>query len=605
MKVLGISPLDKDATVSFIEDGKLLFAAGEERYSREKQHAGFPYKALADGLRYLGWSAGDLDIVAYAFLSADREEAMMRTNIGESLRRSYSGDWRRALEEAQSRTSVQAAGNIPGLGDPGDKIHKVWFKTLAYRILGTWPVASAATNRYLARNWIRRGVEGHNELQSELLDGLKHFGIDAQLRRFEHHISHAANAFYCSGYDRALIVSLDGYGSGLAGTVSVSEGDKITRLQSLRFPHSLGSFYEHVTTCLGYRADRHAGKIVGLAAYGDPDRLSPVLLERFRRGNGDFEIFESFNYFFSRYLSANFSKIDVAAAYQNVLELVARDLVRFWIEKTGCDKVVLSGGVTANVKMNQRIFEVDGVEKLFVYPNMGDGGCGTGAALHADREADIRRPFESAYLGPDFSENQIADALRSEGLTFTRPINLAAEAAKCINEGKVLARFDGRMEYGPRALGNRSVIYHARQPEINQWLNDKLGRTEFMPFAPVTLWEERHAMYENIDGVDFAAQFMTVTTNCTAKMKSDCPAAVHVDGTARPQLIKREVNPGYYDIVKEYEKLTGIPTLINTSFNMHEEPIVCTPGDAARAFVRGGLDVMAAGPFLVENANAA
>jgi carbamoyltransferase len=470
-------------------------------------------------------------------------------------------------------------------------------------LLGTWPVLSTTANRYLARDWVRRSSATHKKMQANLHDGLKKIGIEARLRRIEHHISHAANAYYCSGYDRALIVSLDGYGSGLAGTISIGEGGKITRLHSLRFPHSLGTFYEHATTCLGYRADRHAGKIVGLAAYGDPTRLSPLLLERFHRQDGDYEIIESFNYFFSRYLGASFSKIDVAAAYQNVLELVASELIRHWAQKTGCENVVLSGGVAANVKMNQRIFEVEGIEKLFVYPNMGDGGCSTGAALHADRDSGVQRSFQSAYLGPEFTESQIADALLKEGLSFTRPNNLAAVAASCIDQGKILARFDGRMEYGPRALGNRSVIYHARQPEINQWLNDRLGRTEFMPFAPVTLWEARHAMYENIDGVDFAAQFMTVTTDCTTKMKELCPAAVHVDGTARPQLIKREINPGYYDIVKEYENLTGIPTLINTSFNMHEEPIVCTPGDATRAFLRGGLDVMAAGPFLVEKPN--
>ncbi len=604
MKVLGISPLDKDATVSFVEDGRILFAAGEERYSRQKQHVGFPYDALADGLRYLGWSSTDLDIVAYAFLPAAREEAMMGENVGKSLQRSYASDWRQALAAAGRSSPCLAVDSVPGLADVGERLEKSWAKKLAYQALGTWPLFSAATNRHLAHDWIRRSVETHKRMQSNLRDGLKKFGIEGRLKQFEHHITHAANAYFCSGYDHALIVSLDGYGSGLAGAVSVGEGGKIMRQQSLRFPHSLGTFFEHATTCLGYRADRHAGKIVGLAAYGDPELLSPTLLKRFHRCDGDYEIVESFNYFFSRYLGAKFSKVDVAATYQNILELVASELIRYWIEKTGCDKVVLSGGVTANVKMNQRIFEVDGVEKLFVYPNMGDGGCSTGAALHADRDADIRQPFQSAYLGPEFSEDQIADALRQEGLAFTRPNNLAAEAARCIDDGKVLACFDGRMEYGPRALGNRSVIYHARQPEINRWLNDRLGRTEFMPFAPVTLWEERHAMYENIDGVDFAAQFMTVTTDCTARMKEDCPAAVHIDGTARPQLIKREVNPGYYDIVKEYEKLTSIPTLINTSFNMHEEPIVCTPADAARAFLRGGLDVMAAGPFLVENPNA-
>ena len=157
------------------------------------------------------------------------------------------------------------------------------------------------------------------------------------------------------------------------------------------------------------------------------------------------------------------------------------------------------------------------------------------------------------------------------------------------------------MEYGPRALGNRSILYHAREPEVNHWLNKRLGRTEFMPFAPVTLWEARHRCYERLDGAEHAAQFMTITFDCTDWMKEACPAAVHVDGTARPQLIQRETNPEYYRIVEEYEKLSGIPSLINTSFNMHEEPIVCSPRDAIRAFLQGHLDTLAIGPFLVVN----
>ena len=180
------------------------------------------------------------------------------------------------------------------------------------------------------------------------------------------------------------------------------------------------------------------------------------------------------------------------------------------------------------------------------------------------------------------------------------PDNLAKTVAELIHSGKVVARFDGRMEYGPRALGNRSIMYHAREPEVNQWLNHRLGRTEFMPFAPVTLYEDRENCYHNIKGAEHAAEFMTVTFDCTDQMKKDCPAAVHVDGTARPQLIRREVNQGYYDILKEYQKISGISSLINTSFNMHEEPIVCSPYDAIRAFLDGDLDYLAIGQHLVK-----
>jgi carbamoyltransferase len=161
------------------------------------------------------------------------------------------------------------------------------------------------------------------------------------------------------------------------------------------------------------------------------------------------------------------------------------------------------------------------------------------------------------------------------------------------------------MEYGPRALGHRSILYHAKEPAVNQWLNQRLGRTEFMPFAPATLYEHRHDCYLNMKGADYAAQFMTITFDCTDQMKRDCPAAVHVDGTARPQLVSREGSPGFHRILTEFQKITGVPSVINTSFNMHEEPIVCSPDDAIRAFLQGNLDYLAIGGFLVEHPSAA
>jgi len=165
----------------------------------------------------------------------------------------------------------------------------------------------------------------------------------------------------------------------------------------------------------------------------------------------------------------------------------------------------------------------------------------------------------------------------------------------------VVARFNGRMEFGPRALGNRSILYHASDHSVNDWLNKRLDRTEFMPFAPATATEDAEACYLGIRGAEHAAQFMTITFDCTEKFKRECPAAVHVDGTARPQLVTRESNPSFYRILREYAKLTNINSVINTSFNMHEEPIVCTPDDAVRSFVRGHLDYLAIGPFIVEN----
>ena len=387
-------------------------------------------------------------------------------------------------------------------------------------------------------------------------------------------------------------------------TFRLSEGrtGTMTRLHNVEFPHSLGTFYESVTSALGLKPSRHEGKVVGLAAYGDPAVLQEVLLSRFEQRDGDFKILESNNLFFARWLASQFPKIDVAAAYQRVLELVAVSYVAYYVRQTGLRNLVLSGGVVANVKLNQRLKEIPGVDKIFVHPNMGDGGCGTGAALlQFVGTHDLSRPLRDVYWGPEFTDADIAEALKRAQLTGTHYAEVEPEIARLIAAGKVVARFNGRMEYGPRSLGNRSILYHAKEPAVNQWLNQRLGRTEFMPFAPATLFEERHACYQNMDGAEYAAQFMTITFDCTERMKRESPAAVHVDGTARPQLVTKDSNPSFHRILTEYHRLSGIPCVINTSFNMHEEPIVCTPDDAVRAFLQGNLDYLAIGGHIVRH----
>ncbi|MBF0454216.1 MAG: carbamoyltransferase [Magnetococcales bacterium] len=606
MKILGISALDKDATVSVVEEGEILFAAGEERFSRKKQHAGFPYLALEAALSHCQLQAEDIDRVAYPFMEASAEVKMMRRGFEEEnrlLREKKMADPRAAIARAKKRIPPRSQP-VQGLPHPNKKMEKGFLKERFYHWAGTSPSFSGWAAYRAGQQWLDEAIKGHAHWQQALEEGLTRYGLEKKLSRFDHHHTHAVGAYHMSGFDRALVVTLDGYGSGLAGSVSLGEGGKIRRLDGIAFPFSLGTFYETVTSSLGFNPDRHAGKIVGLAAYGDPALLSELLLSRFDRSQpGHFRMFQSLNVYFSRALASHFPMVDVAAAYQAVLELVAGEVVAHWAKKMACDHLVLAGGVTANVKMNQRLFELEEIRGLFVYPNMGDGGTGSGAALALSSSSRRSQPMDSAYLGPAYSEEAMLTALNQAGLTYRQPPNLAEEVAALIHSGKVVARFSGRMEYGPRALGNRSILYHARQPDVNQWLNQRLGRTEFMPFAPVTLWEARERCYHNLDGAELAAQFMTVTFDCTDWMKATCPAAVHVDGTARPQLIRRGVNPDYYDILKAYEKLSGIPSLINTSFNMHEEPIVCTPQDAVRAFVQGDLDVLVMGPFLVNHSD--
>ncbi len=604
MNVLGLSPLDKDSHASLVVDGRVLFASGEERYSRVKQQSGFPIKAIDAALSFARLAPEAIDVVAYPFLDAAGERAAIESAFAADA--AFEDAFEPPSLEpllAQALARVPARGEpIHGLTEPNFRMRKGAAKEHFYRLAGTHPRASRFAARRIARDWAQRAIADHENWQRELEAGLERLGLAGKLRRSEHHLSHAANAYYSSGFERALIVTLDGYGTGLAGSVSIGEGGRIERLHGQRFPHSLGSFYEMVTSSLGFKPDRHAGKIVGLAAYGDPRVLAEVLLSRVDRSrSGEFAIYQNLNVHLSRRLAAEFPVVDVAAAYQHVLEVLACDYVREWMRRTGAKHVVLSGGVTANVKMNQRIHEIEGVEGLFVYPNMGDGGCGTGLAMHLSWPGGVRETVHDVYLGPSYDEAQMKSALDEAGLRFERPEQLASFVARKLHEGVVVARFDGRMEYGPRALGNRSILYHGREPKVNQWLNQRLGRTEFMPFAPVTLWEAASKCYHRVAGAAHAAEFMTVTFDCTDFMKSTCPAAVHVDGTARPQLIRREVNPGYYDILREHEKLSGSPSLINTSFNMHEEPIVASPRDAVRAFLDGRIDALVMGPFYVEN----
>jgi carbamoyltransferase len=607
MKVLGISPLDKDATVTLVEDGEIIYAAGEERFTRVKLQDGFPWNALADALRATQTETEDISSVMYPFLEWQEETRLFQQNLAnerEFLEETDGFESNALLRKARERTPQRMAMSVPGLQTLDERMDKSFAKTLAYRVLARESVVSRNVAKYGSAQWGKDAAVFHRKWNDELDSALNELGLADRLQRVEHHDSHAANAYYTSGFDEALIVSLDGYGSGLAGAVSVGRGGNIERLHSLQYPHSLGTFYESVTSALGFKPSRHEGKIVGLAAYGDPAVLEDVLLARFDQQDGNFRILESNNLYFSRLLATEFPKVDVAAAYQRVLERVACNYVGYYVRKTGVANLVLSGGVVANVKLNQRLKELPGVQKIFIHPNMGDGGCGTGAAFAAfptAARAQFNRAIPNVFLGPCFSEQQIASALSSAQLPFTKYSPIEPRIASLIAAGKVVARFAGRMEYGPRALGNRSILYHAKEPAVNQWLNQRLGRTEFMPFAPATLYEKRHDCYKNVDGGEHAATFMTLTFDCTDSMKRDSPAAVHVDGTARPQLVSETSNPSFYKVLSEYYRITGIPSVINTSFNMHEEPIVCTPEDAIRAFLQGNLDYLAIGDFLVEH----
>lgn len=556
MRILGISSLDTDATAALYDDGALT-AIAEERLSRVKMHVGFPGRAIERLLKDAGISGSDIDLVVYPFMPWHVE--------GRRILGGFLSDLQFTLTNGCS-----------------------------------WPEKYRHLKAY--HQWQSTAIRSHRKFQHELNEKLADLGITCPLKRVEHHPAHAWSAYLGSGFPEALAITIDWYGGGLSGAVSHCSDDGLRVLQAFQYPHSLGLFYAQVTSALGFKPARHEGKILGLAAYGDPEKVYPALRKRLSAANGDFRYHCGMDPQLAKDLAKEHSREDVAAAYQHALEETAVQIATYWMKKTGLRHIVLAGGVAANVKMNQRIGEIETVDGVFIHPNMGDGGTAVGAIFSEVSRKDhhFREAWRTCYLGPKFSDDQIKQAITNAGLSPVFPEDNAAAIAKLLAAGKIIARFDGAMEYGPRALGNRSILYRASDPDVNNWLNKKLGRTEFMPFAPITMAEHCGARYKNIAKFLLPARFMTITVHCTDLMQEESPAAVHIDGTARPQILRQEDNPNLHEILAAYHKLTGIPTLINTSFNMHEEPIVCTPEDAVRAFLSAKLDYLSIGPYLVE-----
>ena len=343
---------------------------------------------------------------------------------------------------------------------------------------------------------------------------------------------------------------------------------------------------------------RDEGKLTGLAAMGDPARVTlPV---PFALAGGDLRYTGPHGRagvaWAKRELLGRHTREDVAAWAQRILEDIVVAITQEHLRATGLRRLALAGGVFANVKLNQRLHELPETDALFVCPNMGDGGLSLGALAARGNVAPHK--LDHVFLGDGFSERDLESALRDRGLAFDRPDCVETRTAEKLAEGKIVARFDGRMEWGPRALGNRSILAPACDPAVPDRLNDQLKRSDFMPFAPALPAEDGDLYVAGADPARHAAEFMTVCFRCTPLMAERYPSVVHVDGTARAQFVRPEVNPGFHRILAEYRDRTGGGVMLNTSFNMHEEPIVCTPREAVNAFLEAGLDYLALGPFL-------
>lgn len=564
-----------DTGVALInEDGKILAAHSEERFSRVKMDGGFPFRAIEALQKIVTFKASDLSCVAVPFMSSGN-----KTREGANLLFSALRDPALGLQQVRNRVSE-------------DNFQKGMAAIGAYKYV----------ERFMQRVKEVRDQDGRPEL-ADWRDFLRYFGFDSvPLVQMDHHIAHAAGACFTSGFDEALLITCDGLGALKSSIVAIGRGSRISIIARTFYPHSPGGFWEVITTVCGFHHFKHGGKITGLAAYGDSQASCYEIMKEALNVDG-LTIRTKLDPVVMAESLSKYSREDIAATAQRRLEEVVSELARQAVKKTGLKRLALAGGVFANVKLNQRIAELDGVEEIYVYPAMGDEGLGLGAALYAAGKQNGLKPFRvnEVYFGPEYDEGEIESALQREQVSYTKHTDaeLAERVADFLTEGKVIAIYRGRMEFGPRALGHRTIMYHTEDPKVNDWLNKRLQRTEFMPFAPVTLEEYADECYLGVASRRYTAKFMTVTCDCTDWMKATSPAVVHLDGTARPQLINRKSEPFYYDILHRYHQKTGIPSLVNTSFNMHEEPIVCTPEDAIRAFKLGHLDYLVIGSFLV------
>lgn len=558
MIILGIND-NHDSGAALCIDGALVAAVGQERIDRIKGSGAFPWDAIDEVLHIAGLGPGDVDRIAFG----------SHFTPATALRR---------LPQFHSGTKAQSS-QFSGL------LNAYISYQVFIRESGMWPLEADLSRRLLHRR-------------------LKVRGLKAPVITLEHHSAHAYSAYRSQPHTDALVFTIDAMGDGTSVTVSLGENGDLKPIYRQSGFSAINTYYSRITEWLGFRANRHEGKITGLAAYAEPP---PELVRHFRKQLRFRERNEGFtlqNYLFKQSKTdafhsflERFTREQIAAALQKNLEEQVCAFVEYWVRKTGRRNIALAGGVMANVKLNQRIHEIEDVETLFIYPNMGDGGLAAGAALALSSVTN--HELSNVYYGRELSDDECERVLKETGLPYVRPDDLPEVAAEALEAGRVVARVSGRMEWGPRALGNRTVMFRPDDPAVNDWLNEKLNRTEFMPFAPVTLWEERERCYYGLKGAEHAARFMTVCFDCTPEMKRSSPGVVHCDGTARPQLIRREDNPGYYDIVAAFHRRTGIPSVINTSFNMHEEPIVRSPRDAVRAFVQSGIEHLILGPFFV------
>ena len=544
-----------DSSAGIVRDGELLFAVAEERISRIKHDASFPQLAIQACLDFAKVTAAQIDEVCFGW---------------------------------------QTAG-------------PVYRHDLKLYATGRWPLSYMNvlnSSRHFLSMW-------HQE--SGAAPYRRSFGANKRRFRYvDHHLAHAISAYAYSGFDHAAVVVMDGRGAWEATSVWHGRAGRLEHVLTLNWPDSLGLFYAQFTGFLGFVPNSDEWKVMGLAPYGQRG----IDLSRFINPNdapyrihsktliGDGTHFSHFTSLLGppREPESDISDRhkNIAFAVQDACEEAMMSVVKLALQKTGSKNLCLAGGVALNSKANGKIVASGAIEKIFVQPAASDDGVALGAALapYLDDHGRLpNKPMRHGYWGPSFEDDAIEKALLTYKIRHTKLSDPAKTAAQLLNQGKILGWFQGRMEFGPRALGSRSIIADPRDPEMNVKVNNAVKFREWWrPFAPSFKKEAAPDYLESA----YDSPFMILTAQVRPEKRGVIPSVTHVDGSARPQTVERDVNPLYYRLIDEFGIITGVPVIMNTSFNLRGEAIVHTPTDALRTFFSSGMDALVIGSFLVE-----
>lgn len=563
MKILGLR-FGHDASAALLDDGKIIADVSEERFSRIKNDTSFPLKAIDYCLKTAGITAEEIDCLAIPGTDIPREFEVFFDL----------GDKKKPASIAQKlknrvRRIAGARAEKPGVVLP------LYHKQL--------PLSKKC---------------------------LIHF--------CDHHLAHAASAYYTSGLykERALVFTMDGRGDNTSVAVWSGEKGILTCLRKFSGEASIGWFYANCTEGLGWRHGSDEWKTMGLAPYGTPQ---PGMLKGFHPEFKDGELVRPHKYGeFGRWndhgsnhyhgkdaealsrIVAKMGRENYAAEVQRVAEEETFKLILPWLEKEKTRHICCAGGCFLNVKLNQKLWYTGRLDTQWIYPNPGDSGLAVGAALHAfySSRPEVRAPkLENVYTGPEFSPKEIQTILEDRGIAYTLTDNPSLAAAKFLAEGRIIGWFQGRMEAGPRALGNRSILMSPLKAENKDIINERIKyREPFRPFCPSMIYEKAADYLVNLRD----ERFMITTFDVKPEKRDKIPAVVHADGTSRPHMVLRNSNPRYYDLIKAFGDITGEYAVLNTSFNVKGEPIVCNPREAIKCFYDTGLDVLVLGDYVIK-----